>query len=163
MQREPAPELALVAASGGQVEISADATSDGGMRQVLWLRGALARRLMPTGFWVRQGGADVFFAPRGDCFNRAQFVADRMLPVDDPAPRVPDAWLMARPADMPPPSVARVTIDMLADGRLRIVATAGGRPDCRYLCTVDEALKRSLPEVLAELTQQCVSPPPDRG
>ncbi len=67
------------------------------------------------------------------------------------------------PHEQQPDSVARVVIDMLADGRLLIVATAGGRPDCRYLCTVEQALKRSLPEVLEELTQQCVSPLPDRG
>lgn len=59
-------------------------------------------------------------------------------------------------------SVARVVIDMLPDGRLAIDATAGGRPDCKYMyCTIGDALKRQLPQVLGELHAQCVAQPKD--
>lgn len=162
MRREPAPELAQVAGACGMAEVSVDFSPDG-LRLVLWLAGAEARRLMPTGFWLRMAGADMFFAHRGQLFNRAMFVAERAVLVDDPEPRLPDAWLLGASPSRPPASVARVTVDLLTDGRVAVAASARGQLDCRFVpTTVENALSRDLPKVLAELAEQWLSPKPDR-
>lgn len=97
VDRLPAPELALVGAGCGLVEVSADMVSVGTMQWMVWLRGPGAVRYMETGFWVRlglAGPADVYFAPRGVLFNRARFEATQVLLASDPAPRLPDVWLL---------------------------------------------------------------------
>lgn len=74
-------------------EISADLVARALVLSI-WLTGAEALRLMPTGFWVRIADADVFFGPVGTLFNRARFEAKRVLQATDPAPRSPDVWLL---------------------------------------------------------------------
>lgn len=92
-QREPLPELALVGGTGGLAEVSLDAAPQV-FELSLWLTGAEAKRLMPTGFWLRVADADMFFIPAGALFNRARFAATRVLAASDPAPRTPDVWLL---------------------------------------------------------------------
>lgn len=93
MQREPAPELALVGGAVGNVEVSAD-LGPSSLNLSLWLVGAEARRVQGSGFWVRLGGVDMFFTPVGELFNRARFEATQWLAASDPAPRLPDVWLL---------------------------------------------------------------------
>lgn len=92
MERQPAPELALMGGSAGMVEVSADLRPDDLALRV-WLTSGWALKFKDTGFWVRMAGADVFFAPCGVLFNRATFEATRVLQASDPTPRTPDAWL----------------------------------------------------------------------
>ena len=92
MQREPAPEFALVSASGGlYVECTMDAVPLG-LELSLWVGGVHGARLAATGFWAGMAGCDVFFEPRGVLFNRARFQATRALLATDPAPRSPSVW-----------------------------------------------------------------------
>lgn len=93
LQREPLPELALVGGTCGMAEVSLDGVPQG-FELSIWLTGAEAMRVLPTGFWLRVAGADTFFTPAGVLFNRARFAATKVLPASDPAPRTPDVWLL---------------------------------------------------------------------
>lgn len=64
--------------------------------------------------------------------------------------------MATRPHDQPSPlegesKPGRITIDLLSDGRARIVSTCLGKPDSSYAPLSDERLPSEIGKLMAEL------------